>query len=61
MRGVGSMKSSAVPSGVGKMNGGALKFGVGKMAGDASGAEAKKAGMKAHEGLEKLIASRGKK
>ncbi len=59
MRGVGSMKSSAVPSGVGKMNGGALKFGVGKMAGGE--AEAKKEGMKAHEGLEKLIASRGKK
>jgi hypothetical protein len=59
MRGVGAMKISAVPSGVGKMAGGSMKFGVGKMAGD--DAEAKKAGMKAYEGLEKVIASRGKK
>jgi hypothetical protein len=59
MRGIGSMKTTAVPSGVGKMSGGALKFGVGKMAGGE--VEAKKAGMKAHEGLEKLMASKGKK
>lgn len=50
---------SAAPSGVGKMASGAMKFGVGKMA--SHDAEAKKAGMKANEGLEKLMASKGKK
>jgi len=60
MRGIGSIKLSAVPSGTGKMASGAMKFGVGKMVG-ASEAEARKAGMKAHEGLEKLIASKGRK
>lgn len=59
MRGIGSMKITAVPSGIGKMAVGAMKFGVGKMAGGE--AEARKLGMKAHEGLEKLMASKGKK
>lgn len=59
MRGIGSIKMSAVPSGVGKMASGAMKFGVGKMAGGE--AEARKAGMKANEGLEKLMAAKGKK
>lgn len=57
MRGVGSIKLSAVPSGVGKMS--SSKYGVGKMKPDEI--EVKKAGMKAQEGLEKLMASRGKK
>jgi len=60
MHGIGSIKMSAVPSGVGKMASGAMKFGVGKMAGDER-AEARKAGMKANEGLEKLMAAKGKK
>lgn len=59
MRGIGSIKMSAVPSGVGKMAAGAMKFGVGKMAGGE--VEARKAGMKANEGLEKLMAAKGKK
>lgn len=50
---------SAAPSGVGKMAGASMKFGVGKMAGGE--AEARKAGMKANEGLEKLMAAKGKK
>lgn len=58
MRGIGSIKLSAVPSGTGKMASGAMKFGVGKMIGEA---ESRKAGMKAHEGLEKLMASKGRK
>lgn len=59
MRGIGSIKLSAVPSGTGKMASAAMKFGVGKMVGEA--AESRKAGMKAHEGLEKLMASKGRK
>ena len=59
MRGIGSIKLSAVPSGIGKMAGASMKFGVGKMAGGE--AEARKAGMKANEGLEKLMAAKGKK
>lgn len=58
MRGVGSMKLSYAPEGVGKMQTKG-KFGVGKMAGGEE--EDKKAGMKAHEGLEKLMAHKGKK
>lgn len=57
MRGVGSIKLSAVPSGVGKMS--SSKYGVGKMKPDEI--EVKKAGMKAQEGLEKLMATKGKK
>ena len=59
MRGIGSIKLSAVPSGVGKMAGASMKFGVGKMA--AGEAEARKAGIKANEGLEKLMAAKGRK
>lgn len=59
MRGIGSIKLSAVPSGIGKMAGASMKFGIGKMAGGE--AEARKAGMKANEGLEKLMAAKGRK
>ena len=59
MHGIGSIKMSAAPSGIGKMAGGAMKYGVGKMAGGE--AEARKAGMKANEGLEKLMAAKGRK
>lgn len=52
------MKLSYAPEGVGKMQTKG-KFGVGKMAGGEE--EDKKAGMKAHEGLEKLMAHKGKK
>jgi hypothetical protein len=58
MRGVGSFKLSNAPTGVGKMA--SSKYGVGKMKPDAD-QEAKKAGVKANEGLEKLLASKGKK
>lgn len=53
------MKLSYAPSGVGKMASSKGKYGVGKMAGGEE--EDKKAGMKAHEGLEKLMAHKGKK
>jgi len=48
MKGIGAM-AAAVPAGVGKMQ--AQKFGIGKM----EGADDKKAGMKAHESLGKLM------
>jgi hypothetical protein len=48
MKGIGAM-TAAVPAGVGKMQ--AQKFGIGKM----EGADDKKARMKAHESLGKLM------
>lgn len=48
MKGIGAM-AAAVPAGIGKMQ--AQKFGIGKM----NGGDDKKAGMKAHESLGKLM------
>lgn len=50
MKGIGAMMA-AVPAGVGKMQ--AQKYGIGKMEG-----EDKKAGMKAHESLGKLMSQK---
>jgi hypothetical protein len=60
MRGIGSIQMSAAPHGVGKMATGSMRFGVGKMSGGVE-AESRKSAMKANEGLEKLMAAKGKK
>lgn len=60
MKGVGGFSKSVVPHGVGTMATDGERFGVGKLSGSSGGTD-KKASLKAHEDLGKLMQSRSKK